>query len=256
MCQRTFVRAFAIGGLLAMSAGFTWAQDIRVVVNGRPVEFDTVGPREYNGRVLVPLRGVLEELGATVDWDANTRTVIATNRNMEIDLPIGSRFARVNNERVALDVPAMTIGGSTMVPLRFISETLGASVRWNPATATVRISTGARSADFTEPSRPIGRAYRTPRSGMMPVVQSVTTDLAGSRLYGGETVKVTMHATPGGKAFFRIRNVFGERKMEEIEPGLYVGTWRAPADQSYRINRDDILAFVLVGDRATAEEHP
>lgn len=255
MFTQTITRAFALGALLALNSGIARAQDIRVMVNGHPVSFDTVGPREYNGRVLVPLRGVLEEIGANVDWDANSRTVIATSKGTQIELPIGSRFARVNGERMALDVPAMTIAGSTMVPLRFISETLGASVRWNPNTQTVRINTGARTADFNDEDRPSGRAYRSERA-MMPVVQSVTTDLVGNRLYGGETFKVTMHATPGAKAFFRIRNVVGERKMEEVEPGLYVGTWRAPADQSFRINHDDILAFVVLGDRATAEEHP
>src|SRR2546429_544969 len=102
MFQSAFTRAVAIGALLALSATASVAQNIRVVVNGRTVGFDTIGPREYNGRVLVPLRGVLEELGANVDWDASTQTVIATSNKMEIQLPIGSRFARVNNERVRL----------------------------------------------------------------------------------------------------------------------------------------------------------
>lgn len=253
MFKSIFTRAVAIGAMLALSVSASMADDIRVIVNGHEVTFDTIGPREYNGRVLVPLRGVLEDLGATVDWDANTQTVIAANKGMEIELPIGRRYAMVNKERMPLDVPAMTIAGTTMVPLRFISETLGASVRWNQRTATVRINTGARTADMGDTSE-VFRPYR--RDPRMPVVQSVTTDLAGSRLFSGDTIKVTMHATPGGKGFFRIRNVFGERKMEEVEPGLYVGTWRAPYGHDYRIDRDDILAFVLVGDRATAEEHP
>ncbi len=253
MFQRLFTRAIALGSMLALSVTASMADDIRVIVNGHEVNFDTIGPREYNGRVLVPLRGVLEDLGATVDWDANTQTVIAANKGMEIQLPIGRRFAMVNNERIPLDVPAMTVAGTTMVPLRFIGETLGASVRWNPRTATVRITTGARTADLSDTGE-VFRPYR--RDPLMPVVQSVTTDLVGGRLYSGEAIKVTMHATPGGKAFFRIRNVFGERKMTEVEPGLYVGTWRAPYDRDYRIDREDILAFVLVGDRATAEEHP
>src|SRR5690242_18100250 len=84
------------------------APGIRVMVDGRTVDFDAVGPREVNGRVLVPLRGVLESMAATVEWDAENQTVIATKGDKVIKLPIGSRFARINHERVELDTPAMT----------------------------------------------------------------------------------------------------------------------------------------------------
>src|SRR5437870_1465524 len=67
-------------------------EDIEVRVNGEPVHFVGTGPQEYRGRVLVPLRGVLEKLGAYVGWDAATRTVIATRGDMSIRLPIGSDY--------------------------------------------------------------------------------------------------------------------------------------------------------------------
>ena len=54
---------------------------------------------------------------------------------------IGDRTARVNGANIPLDVPAMIIQGSTMVPLRFMSEALGADVNWQAHTNTVRINT-------------------------------------------------------------------------------------------------------------------
>src|SRR2546422_5541501 len=84
-------------------------QDINVRVNGERVRFYGAQPREIDGRVMVPLRGVLERMGATVNWDPVTETVIARRENMRLRLPIGSNTATINGQTVNLDVPAMTI---------------------------------------------------------------------------------------------------------------------------------------------------
>src|SRR5213083_559402 len=107
------------------------AYPINVRINGERVQFMGTGPQEVRGRVMVPLRGVLEQMGAFVDWDASSRTVYANRGDTQIRLPVGSNSAYVNGKSVFLDVPAMILGGSTMVPLRFVSETLGANVAWN-----------------------------------------------------------------------------------------------------------------------------
>jgi hypothetical protein len=69
---------------------------------------------------------------------------VAVHETQTVELTIGSRQARVNNQPSLLDVPAFTIGGRTMVPLRFVSESLGASVQWVDASRIILIgSTGA-----------------------------------------------------------------------------------------------------------------
>src|SRR5205823_714663 len=78
---------------------FAGAQPIKVTVNGERVRFAGKGPREVDGRVLVPLRGVLEKAGVTVDWDAQTQTVLAGKDSQELELPIGSRTAKLNRDR-------------------------------------------------------------------------------------------------------------------------------------------------------------
>jgi hypothetical protein len=144
----------ALAALLSVGAV---ASDIKVQVNGDPVIFQGTGPREVNGRVMVPLRGVLEKMGANVDWVQSSQTVVATKGNLDLELPIGSRTAKVNGKNVSLDVPAMTIGGSTMVPLRFVGEALGADVSWQNSTQTVQIAMEDASTGRTY-------AYRTPRN--------------------------------------------------------------------------------------------
>jgi hypothetical protein len=135
---------------------------ISVYVDGQVVNFD-VPPTVIQGRVLVPLRGIFERLGATVDYDARTQHIVAVRGGQTVELSIGSRQARVNDTAKLLDVPAFTIGGRTMVPLRFISESLGANIQWIEASRIILIgSTGA--------SPPLPPAAQTPA----PQIQTQT----------------------------------------------------------------------------------
>lgn len=114
---------------------------IGVSLNGRLVGVGSVAPVQVNNRVLVPLRGVLESMGATVGFDSNTQTVIAQRGATQLSLRIGSTQAFVNGQRRFLDVPAQLFRGRTLVPLRFVSESLGANVSWNATQRVVFIST-------------------------------------------------------------------------------------------------------------------
>ena len=116
--------------------------DIRVTINGERVRFADIGPQEIDGRTMVPVRGVLEQLGADVGYNNATETVTARSETRNIRLRIGERWARVNGNRVRLDQPAQLINDHTFVPLRFLSEALGAKVAWHPNTQTVAITTG------------------------------------------------------------------------------------------------------------------
>lgn len=97
-----------------------------------------------NGTTLVPMRQIFEELGATVEWDNTTRTVIGTKDGKTIKLGIGNKVAYVTSDGVSnsisLSHPAEITNGSTMVPLRFISESLGANVQWDSAERSVKIT--------------------------------------------------------------------------------------------------------------------
>jgi len=158
-------RISALSAALCMSVMAAQAQRINVQVNNTPVHFRDTQPQEVKGRVMVPLRGVLEQMGAYVDWDPATRTVVANRDSTDIRLPLGSRTAFVNGKSVTLDVPAMSINGRTMVPLRFVGESLGAYVTWLPSSRTVAISTDGRPVASAFPAQPRvtqvqNRAYR------------------------------------------------------------------------------------------------
>ncbi|MCL6478656.1 MAG: hypothetical protein K6T65_09590 [Peptococcaceae bacterium] len=102
----------------------------RVAIDGKIMEFETPPAIEL-GTALVPMRQIFEYLGASVSWDAAAKKVTAQKDSTVITLTIGSRDAFINNKKVTLNLPAKIIDGRTMVPLRFISESLGAQVDWD-----------------------------------------------------------------------------------------------------------------------------
>lgn len=117
---------------------------ISVLIDGVSISFD-VPPVMENNRVLVPLRAILEALGSDVQWDRTTQTVTATKGETTVRLSIGVKTAYKNGTPFILDVPAKIVGGRTMVPLRFVSETLGAKVDWDQKTQTAIISSDKSS---------------------------------------------------------------------------------------------------------------
>ena len=118
---------------------------VKVKVDDKALSFDTP-PQIIDGKTMVPLRGILEALGLQLSYDDKAKVITATNKDYTIILPVGSKVAIVNGKAVTLDVPASIVGGRTMVPARFISESAGADVKWDAASKTVSI----QSADYSK----------------------------------------------------------------------------------------------------------
>ena len=126
--------------LLMFGSSQVTAQDITVMVNRDTVFFPDQKPFiNCDSRTMVPVRFISQELGATVSWNANTQTVNINNRGTAINLTIGSKIASVGSGQVTLDTSAEIVNSRTMVPLRFVSECLGAKVEWVQATQTINI---------------------------------------------------------------------------------------------------------------------
>lgn len=117
------------------------ATPISIYIDGNRLTTDQ-DPVIISGRVMLPLRAIFEALDAKVNYNQTLKTVTAYKDGTTITLKLMSRSATINNETVLLDVPAQSVKGRTMVPVRFVSEALGQQVGWNNSAKIVTIKSG------------------------------------------------------------------------------------------------------------------
>ena len=102
-----------------------------------------------SGRTLVPMRAIFEALDADIIWDDASRTVTGTRGNTTVKLTIDSDVAYVNDKEITLDVAPTLISSRTMVPIRFVSESLNAKVDWDPFALCVYITSPTKRSQTT-----------------------------------------------------------------------------------------------------------
>lgn len=149
--KKTGFAALSVLAVLLSANIAAAADNIRVVVNNEAVDFSGDQPPVIiNGRTLVPFRAVFEKMGASVSWDSSAEVCSASLSGREVSIGIGSTAVYVNGKNtVTSDVPAQIINGRTMVPLRVLSESVGADVNWDASTKTVSVAT-AQTTSITE----------------------------------------------------------------------------------------------------------
>ena len=133
-----------LGGMIV-----TADSEISVRMNGRDLIFDQ-NPVIENGRTLIPLRGVFEQLGAKVEWEPSTRSVIASNQDVTVILELDNPSAMVNGQEVVLDVAPKILNDRTVVPLRFVGESFGEKVLWVKETNQVIVGENEKGSMFFE----------------------------------------------------------------------------------------------------------
>ncbi|WP_422446172.1 copper amine oxidase N-terminal domain-containing protein [Thermoanaerobacterium sp. DL9XJH110] len=112
-----------------------------VRLNGKEMTFPDQQPYiNKNMRTMVPVRFISEGLGAKVGWDEKSKTVTIEAKDRVIKLRMGENKATVNGKTLTFDTKAEFKNGRTMVPLRFVSEAMGAKVFWDEAAKTVEIN--------------------------------------------------------------------------------------------------------------------
>lgn len=120
---------------------------INVLITGKPINTGDMPAVAINGRTLLPVREFFEShpINAKVEWSQETQEIFINYKDKNIVLRINDKTAYVNGVATELDVPATIIRdvsvpyGKTMVPLRFISESLGFEVDWIAETYTANV---------------------------------------------------------------------------------------------------------------------
>ena len=139
----------ASGASAPTGAGASTAAGAKVVVlrlgqtsatvNGQPVTLDV--PAQVSlGSTMVPFRFLGQALGASVGWNNAQRTAIYQLGSTRVLVVLGASSATVDGQAVPLPVPAESVSGRTLVPLRFVSQALGAQVSFDAATRTITVT--------------------------------------------------------------------------------------------------------------------
>jgi len=136
------------------------------------------------GTILVPLRSMFEQMGATVSYDPATKGFTIQKSGSSIQLTLGKHQAVINGESRPLDHGPIMYQGTALVPIRVISETMGAYVEWVPSkrVAVVRYipATPAPTAPPTAAPTPPATPAPTPEPGYLGFIQGA---FAASKTY-------------------------------------------------------------------------
>lgn len=159
----------ATGSALAASGG---GQQVPILFNDRHVY---ASPDELKsgrvlaalvkgGTILVPLRAMFEQMGATVSYDPGTKTATVSKAGAEVKVTVGKPEVVINGESRPLDVPPEIYQGTVVVPVRVISEGMGAYVQWVPDQHVVVV----RYIPPTPPPTPVPTMAPAPEPTMAP----------------------------------------------------------------------------------------
>ncbi len=104
-----------------------------------------VAPFIKNSNTMIPLRGLLEAMGATIEWNGDNQSIKIVKESITIDMQIRNILVYVTNVkgtvRYSFRTAPVIKDGRTFIPLRFISENLGYEVAWDGETRTITITT-------------------------------------------------------------------------------------------------------------------
>ena len=102
-----------------------------------------------NGRTLVPVRGVFEELGFSVSWDSSVGKASLSDGKHEVSIIKGQNYIKVDGKQIYPDVPQQIINNGLYLPVKAIADAIGADTSWNAEKKLVHISYGGKDSYIT-----------------------------------------------------------------------------------------------------------
>lgn len=164
-------------------------EDIKVLLNDKYIEFD-VKPQLLSGRTMVPMRAIFEALGAEIEWHEETRSVTAVKDGTQMRIVLDDNRMQVGYRIIILDVPAVEIGGRTLVPVRAVSEAFDCTVGWDEKSSTVAIKTKDTDKLLSLDSNYISANKFESVDGKKTYIKRGLTQVAGNKLIEWENSDV------------------------------------------------------------------
>lgn len=202
---------------------------ITIKVNDKFIATD-VNPFLQNGTTFVPIRFISEALRAdNVRWDSANKTAIIESNGKVIHLPVNQNYAYVNGQYVGIREGVKLINGRTFVPLRFISETLGAQVNWTQSTYTVNVY---KSGVSVPSSSTYYRSYTD--DDILWLARIIHAESSGEPMQGKIAVgNVIMNRTKSDEFPSTVWGVIFDRKYgTQFEPVANGTIYNTPSNES------------------------
>lgn len=191
---------------LTIISSIIYAATPEVQLNGEILDFtDANGnisnPQIINNRTMVPLRKIFEVLGCTIDWNGETRTVTATKNNtvivLQIDNKIANKTINGTTTNITLDTAPVIRENRTLVPLRFIAESLEKQVAWDASTYTAIIIDYDYFANLLKEKMPALYTFLTneckgEKNSSVKITRTYT-DFSNSDLNNTATINMTIN---------------------------------------------------------------
>ena len=204
-----------------------------------------------DGRIYVPLRSMFEQMGATVSASPDGKTVTAVKSDVNVSVTVGEPVVIINGESRPLDVPPMLYHGIVLVPVRVISEALGAYVQWVPEKRVVVVRYVTAPVPTAPPTLP-----PTPAPTTVPTVApTVTPTVAPVIAAPVPTAAPTAAPTPSYTAFVQVAYSAPQNYNEFVAGGycdsyLISGAF-APQNSAFAIKADFRQDAYVTSNNAT-----
>ncbi|MBV8639314.1 MAG: hypothetical protein JO322_14640 [Candidatus Eremiobacteraeota bacterium] len=175
------------------------------------------------GTVLVPLRSMFEQMGATVTYNPSNKSVRVSKAGSDVEVTVGVPEVTINGEKRPLDVPPEIYKGTLVVPVRVISEGMGAYVQWVPDRQIVVVRylppTPPPTAPPTAPPTPPPTAPPTPTPSPKPTAKN-DIFIAGDYLFGGKVYNEfnagnTSNGSWGARAAIEYASFMGSAEFQQ-----------------------------------------
>lgn len=211
------------------------AEEMFVAIDGKKLNNLPMPPILFDDYTVVPAREVFENLGATVDWKKDLEQVYINYNNNLVVIQVDSNKAYVNGKPLTMQTKARIINNKTMIPLRFVSTSLGFDIDWDNKTRIANIVT-QKPTTSTTTTTTVATTTTTETTTETTTTTATTTTVATTKATTTTTEATTETTTKAQNNYVTPSNDFG---FDNKNGYLYISDYGNDIDINKFVHYDD-----------------
>lgn len=137
MKAKFFLVSFLLSAIFSINA--LAYEGVNINFKGEDITSE-IAPMIIEGRAMVPVRGIFEEIGAKISWLEDEKTVVGEKNGVKVTMTVGDSFYTVNGSVKPMDSKAVIVKNRVMIPVRYAAQAFGYKAVWNENEKTVFIT--------------------------------------------------------------------------------------------------------------------